>query len=310
MAEDAAPDRSKEARTYSSQGDPVTSGAALSLSSGVDTPGRGARERSLMRWFSLRWLTTLIVLVNVAYAGLITVQSLAGAYRHATMDTGLYGAILLLFALVPANLLRFEWFKRRKAARVLARLRKPLGISAGVWFVAHTVVGIAEHFTLSESVLRQFLIGDMFAGVVAMLVFVALLATSFSASQRYLGKSWKPLQRLVWFSIPLALVHTILSAMRLHHFEDAAVWFLGAIVAFAAFEYLVFGRQGRGARGRSARGDAWTHAGLIVAGTVTAAVIYAASWTTVGPWELERQRPPGPPPDGIEKGLPPEEKGP
>ncbi|MDP8953099.1 MAG: hypothetical protein M3N18_12855 [Actinomycetota bacterium] len=275
------------------------------ISSPVDTPGRGARDRSPLRRFSLRWLTALIVLANVAYAGLITVQSLAGAYRHATMDTGIYGSILLVFALVPANLLRFGGFKRRKLVRVLAGLRKPLGISAGVWFVAHTVVGIVEHFDLSSGVLRQFLIGDMLVGVVAMLVFVALLATSFNAPQRYLGKSWKPLQRLVWFSVPPALMHTILSAMRLHHFEDTAVWFLGAILAFAAFEYLAVGRRGRGARGRRARGSAWTHAGLVVAGTAAAVVIYAASWAVVGPWDFERERPPGPPPGVMEKGPPP-----
>ena len=166
-------------------------------------------------------------------------------------------------------------------------------------------MGIAEHFTLLESLLRQFLIGDMLVGVVAMLVFAALLATSFNAPQRYLGKSWKPLQRLVWFSVPLALIHTVLSATRLHHFEDTAVWFLGAIVAFAAFEYLAVGRRGRGARGRRARGSAWTHAGLVVAGTAAAVVIYAASWAVVGPWDFARETPPGPPPGVEEKGPTP-----
>lgn len=269
--------------------------------------GRGARDRSFLRWFSLRWLTTFIVLVNVAYAGLITFQCLVGTIRHATADTGIYGSILLVFALVPANLLRFGWFK--KSVRFLAGLRKPLGISSGVWFVAHTVVGLVEYFDLSSGVLRQFLIGDMLLGVVAMLVFVVLLATSINASQRSLGKSWKPLQRLDWFSVPLALVHTILSATRLHHFEDTAVWFLGAILAFAASEYLVLGRRGRGARGHGARGGDWTHAGLVVAGTAAAALIYAASWAAVGPWDLARERSPGPPPAGMEKGPPPGEKG-
>ena len=275
-------------------------------SSPVDAPGRGARDRSFLRRFSLRWFKTIIVLANVAYAGLITFRCLAGTIRHATADTGIYGSILLVFALVPANLLRFGWFKKRKLVRFLAGLRKPLGISAGVWFVAHTVVGVAEYFNLSASLVRQFLIGDMLVGVVAMLVFVVLLATSFNAPQRYLGKSWKPLQRLVWFSVPLALVHTILSATRLHHFEDTAVWFLGAIVAFATFEYLAVGRRGQGARGRRARGGAWTHAGLVIAGTAVAVVIYAASWGVVGPWDFARERPPGPPLGAMEKGPPPD----
>ncbi len=56
----------------------------------------------------------------------------------------------------------------------------------------------------------------MLVGVVAMLVFVALLLTSSDTSQRLLGKSWKPLQRLVWFSVPLVLVHTIFSSMRIN----------------------------------------------------------------------------------------------
>ena len=48
-------------------------------------------------------------------------------------------------------------------------------------------------------------------GVVAMVVFAALLLTSHDVSQRLLGKSWKPLQRLVWFSVPLT---TRLSSAR------------------------------------------------------------------------------------------------
>jgi hypothetical protein len=57
--------------------------------------------------------------------------------------------------------------------------------------------------------------------------------------------------------------------------------------------------------GRGA-GDAWTHAGLVVAGTAAAGVIYAASWAVVGPWDFARERPPGPPPGAMEKGPPPD----
>ncbi len=84
------------------------------------------------------------------------------------------------------------------------------------------------------------------------------------------------------------------------------MWFLGAIVVFAGFEYLAFGLSGRGTRGRGAGKKAWTHAGLVVAGAAAAVVIYAASWAAVGPWAFERERPPGPPPNGsMEKGPSP-----
>ncbi len=287
----------------------TSSGPSPAVAAGA--PGQSRPRRSFLRRFSLHWLPALILVTNTAYAGLFTYQGLVGTSHHATAATGLYGSILLVLALVPANLLRIRQLSGVRPLwapiRFLAGLRKPLGISAGVWFAAHTIVGLTEYFDLSSGILRQFLIGDMLVGVVAMVVFAALLLTSNDTSQRLLGKSWKPLQRLVWFSVLLALVHTIFSAMRLHHFEMTPVWFLGAIVAFAGFEYLAFGRRGRGPRGRSAGKKAWTHAGLVVAGTAVAVVIYAASWAAVGPWEFERERPPGPPPDGsMEKGPPPE----
>jgi DMSO/TMAO reductase YedYZ heme-binding membrane subunit len=258
----------------------------------------------------LHWLPTLIVAVNTAFAGLFTYEWLVGSSHHATATTGLYGSILLVLCLVPANVLRIKRLSRVSplwaSIRFLAGLRMSLGISAGVWFAAHTVVGLTEYFDLSSGVPRQFLIGDMLVGVVAMVVFAALLLTSNDASQRFLGKSWKPLQRLVWFAVPLALVHTVFSAVRLHHFETTPVWFMGALVVFAGSEYLAFGRRGRGARGRSPGKKAWTHAGLVVAGTAAAVIIYAVSWGAVGPWEFERERPAGPPPDGaMEKGPPP-----
>jgi DMSO/TMAO reductase YedYZ heme-binding membrane subunit len=182
--------------------------------------GLSRPQRSFLRRFSLHWLPALILAANTAYAGLFTYQGLVGTSHHATAVTGLYGSILLVLGLVPTNLLRIKRLSGVRplwaSIRFFAGLRKPLGISAGVWFAAHTVVGLTEYFDLSSGVLRQFLIGDMMVGVVAMVVFAALLLTSNDASQRLLGKSWKPLQRLVWFSVPLALAHTVLSAIRLH----------------------------------------------------------------------------------------------
>lgn len=59
-------------------------------------------------------------------------------------------------------------------------------------------------------------------------------------------------------------------------------------------------------RYQQVRGEkAWTHAGLVVVGSAVAVVIYAASWAAVGPWEFERERLSGSPPDGsMEKGPP------
>lgn len=238
------------------------------------------------------WINWLIVLANAAYATIVTGQSLVGAGR-ATGNTAVIGAVLLVFVLLPSNLLRFRW-ARRRPIQTLARLRKPLGISAGIWFVAHTIAGLVEYFDLSESLLRQLLIGDMAIGLVATLVFIALLATSNDASVRLLGSNWKRLHRLVWFAVPLALAHAALSSARLHHLEPPGVLLFGTMMAFAAFEWFALGRRRRS----SERGGAWTHAGLVVAGLGVAVLIYAVSYATIGPWDLMNTRPPGPPPSG------------
>lgn len=245
----------------------------------VEGDGSVVRRRAERQ---LRWLPTAIVLANLLYAGYVTAQSLAGIGHH-TGSTGVIGALFLVFALVPSNLLRFGWWSRRRWVRGLAGLRKPLGISAGVWFVVHSVVGAVEYFDFSTtaSVLGQLWIGDMALGVAATLIFAALIVTSTDAARRRLGKNWKRLQRMVWFAVPLALVHAVLSSARLYHLEPPGALLFGLLIFFVAFEYYALGRR----RGRGSRA-AWTHAALVVAGLATAVLIYASSWLTVGPWDL------------------------
>lgn len=233
---------------------------------------------------------------SVVYAVYLTVQSLAGVGLH-TGTTGVVGAVFLILVLFPSNLLRFGWWSRKKALRVplrfLARLRKPLGISAGVWFVAHTIVGTVEFFDFSGSLLRQFLIGDIAVGLVATLIFVALISTSNAASVRLLGRNWKLLQRLVWFAVPLSLAHTALSSARLWHLEPPGTFLFTLMMLFVVFEWFALRRRARSAW--------WTHVGLVVAGLAVSVLIYAASWLVVGPWDPTNDNFPGPPLGAVEE---------
>ena len=183
-----------------------------------------------------------IIITNVALAGLLSALSLAGV-AQVTGISAYLGALFLIGALVPANLLRFERFARGgRRMRALARLRKPMGVSAGVWFVVHSVVSVRELFDLSLPLLPQFARTGIVLGLLATLVFVAMLATSTDRAQRALGRNWKRLHRLVWFAVPLVLGHAIL-ASGLDSPSNAL--YLG-LIAFAGFEY----RALRGRRGR------------------------------------------------------------
>jgi len=204
-------------------------------------------------------LAQLIVATNVVLAGLLSVLSFAGVVEVTGISAYL-GTFFLIGALVPSNLLRFERYASGRRTRALARLRKPLGISAGIWFVAHSVVSVWELFNLSLPLLPQFTRTGIVLGLLATVVFVAMLATSTDGAQRALGRNWKRLHRLVWFAVPLA--HTILASGL---DSPSIVLYLG-IMVFGGFEYHALRR-------RRTRG-AWTHLMLISAGVFAAALIY------------------------------------
>ena len=203
----------------------------------------------------------LIVTTNVALAVLLSVSSFARV-TEATNISAYLGTFFLIGALVPSNLLRFERFARGRRMRALARLRKPLGISAGVWFIAHSVVSVCEFFDLSLPLLAQFTRTGILLGLLATLVFVAMLATSTDRAQRALSKNWKRLHRLVWFAVPLSLAHAILVS----GLDSPSNLLFGGLMVFAAFEYRALHR--RGARG------AGTHLALIGAGVLVAILVY------------------------------------
>ena len=209
-----------------------------------------------------RFLTPrLIVAANLTLAGLLTVLSLAGLVG-VTDPSAYVGSVLLVVSILPSNLLRLGRFPQERRMRALARLRKPLGISAGVWFVVHSAASVWELFDLSLPLGPQFARTGILLGLVATLVFVLMLATSTVQAQRALGPNWKRLHRLVWFAVPISLAHTLVTV----GLEPLAIVLYGAIMAFAAFEY-------RALRGRGA-GGAWSHLGLVGAGTLVSVLIY------------------------------------
>src|SRR4028118_1410810 len=149
-------------------------------------------------------LARLTVTTNVALAGLLSVLSFARV-AEVTGISAYLGSFFLVGALVPSNLLRFERYASGRKTRALARLRKPLGVSAGVWFVAHSVVSVWELFDLSLPLLPQFTRTGIVLGLLATVVFVAMLATSTDRAQRALGRNWKRRRRPAWFAAPRGL---------------------------------------------------------------------------------------------------------
>lgn len=93
----------------------------------------------------------------------------------------------------------------------IAVWRKPLGISAALYAVAHTMVYLgldyawAWRFIWDNISAKRHLV----AGTASLVLLIPLLLTSTRGWQKRLGRRWKTLHRLVYPAVLLACVHYI-----------------------------------------------------------------------------------------------------
>jgi len=201
-----------------------------------------------------------------AALGSATLLVAAAGGPSGTGPTALAGVAALVLCLVPGNLRPLGRLGRSRPVRQLARRRRALGISAGVWWLAHAAAGLGEHFGVDG--LARLAHPAPVLGALALAILVALLATSTTGAQRRLGRRWKPLQRLVWFAVPLGLAHGVLASLRAgDHVLTPATVGLAGLVLFAAAELWLRRRRGLGVP---------AHARLVAAGVLTALVLALA----------------------------------
>ncbi len=140
------------------------------------------------------------------------------ALHRISIGTGYVGVIFLGAALIigPLNILRGE------SNPLSTYLRRDIGIAAGIFAVAHTIVGLQVH--MGGDFVRYFFqrkvngqVGvvrfDAFGianhlGLIAVLTIVVLLSISNNLSLRNLGpRRWKRIQRYAYFAAGLVVVH-------------------------------------------------------------------------------------------------------
>lgn len=125
---------------------------------------------------------------------------------------------------------------------ILRDARRMLGISAA-WFACwHVGISYIYQFQLANPFNLPIIYQRAFAvGLVALLILIALAATSFDAAFRKLGIWWFRLHRLIYLSVLLILFHAFNIGVH------ATSWpFIGSLTVvvgllFAAHMYLSFG---------------------------------------------------------------------
>lgn len=128
----------------------------------------------------------------------------ARAFHRLLHPTGEFAARFMIISMMATPLLYLT--KGAGWARWLKANRRYFGVAAFFYAALHTYVYLVDKGSLSN-VLAQATHLDMFAGWVALLVFIPLAATSTDRAVRWLGTWWKPVQRLTYLAAAATLLH-------------------------------------------------------------------------------------------------------
>lgn len=155
-----------------------------------------------------------------------------GNLRGVLHPSGEFSARFMILAMVLTPLVLLA--PQVRAFRWLMARRRAIGVAAFFYGALHTLAYLMREGTLAK-VLAELQQAGIWTGWVAFIIFIALAATSNETSLRWLGRSWKTLQRFVYPAAVLTLAHWLLVSHEIG----------GAIVHFAPLALLEVYRIGR-----------------------------------------------------------------
>lgn len=110
--------------------------------------------------------------------------------------------LLLSLAITPVYTLT-NW-------RFITRMRKPAGLLAFAFVVAHVAIYVfypVENF--SERLSSLIVVNYLLYGFIPFVILLLLTATSVKAAQKLLGRNWKRLHRMVYIAGIFIMLHSI-----------------------------------------------------------------------------------------------------
>lgn len=193
---------------------------------------RTALNKKPLFWFLLSIPALFMI------AGFLSGNVIAMDLLH---PTGEWAARLMIVAMVLSPMVSILGSKRWLVW--LVQRRRSLGIAAFCYAVLHLIFYLIDMSNVKD-ILAEFWALGIWTGWAAMLLFVPLAITSNDASMRALKAGWKKLQRLVYPTAVLVLVHWIFIHNNL---GPALVHFIPLIMLVAARYFLSPNPQPKGA---------------------------------------------------------------
>jgi methionine sulfoxide reductase heme-binding subunit len=141
-------------------------------------------------------------LVIIIY-GVLTHHLTANPIQAMEIDTGRHAIALLVLSLACTPLTTlFGW-------RDLLKRRRALGLYAIMYAVLHVIIFMDLDNGLAWNLLIQTVIQKSYIlyGMATFLLLIPLAMTSFDIWKVRLGKNWKRLHQIVYFTAPIAALH-------------------------------------------------------------------------------------------------------
>ncbi|WP_306249578.1 sulfite oxidase heme-binding subunit YedZ [Parvularcula sp. IMCC14364] len=153
------------------------------------------------------------------------------SYGQVIHATGQWSVGILLATLIITPLRRI--FPRATWPRKLVAYRRALGVASFGYAGLHTIVYLHRKWG-SGLIVEEAAEPAYLTGWIALVIFLALAATSNNRSVRMLGRGWKMLHRTVYIATALTFAHWILVI-----FNPVAAWVcLAAVVIFETVRFL------------------------------------------------------------------------
>ncbi|WP_225026412.1 protein-methionine-sulfoxide reductase heme-binding subunit MsrQ [Xinfangfangia pollutisoli] len=152
--------------------------------------------------------STLILWIVLALPGVTMLPALFGedakAFHRLLHPTGEFAARFMIIGMMASGLVLL--FRGWRGPRWLLHHRRDIEVAAFAYAALHTLVYLIDRGTL-DRVLAALPHVEIWTGWLAMLIFVPLAITSNDASQRWLRRGWKGLQKLAYPAAVLVLIH-------------------------------------------------------------------------------------------------------
>jgi DMSO/TMAO reductase YedYZ heme-binding membrane subunit len=147
------------------------------------------------------------------------------------------GLAFLTLTLLPPLLKSIKLLKNyKKPISKLIKLKRDLGITSGVLFIFHTIFVWKKFADFQLSFLFEI---EIITGTLALLIFIILLATSNQYSIKKLKTNWRKIQSLVWLSVPLLLIHPLLTSTVYHEEIPKLTVFFGILIIIPPIFYFI-----------------------------------------------------------------------